>query len=448
MDHVRPPADPRQQSDGAVSLPISSTVPAVTASPAPLADDGASTLRRKSKWDEAPPDMGLPPPPVVPPARPNQKVLKLEAVQIRTLIGKGGETIKSLRAETGSDIRIEHVHSEPEGTVIIIGDIERTENVIKDHLASKGCPLNPMLGVSNQVGFMHNVGNPEPFFRVEAQPPGPESLFDVTIAQELVGMLIGPGGSHLQDVRAKAGDNVSISVLPPVHAMAPQIVRVEGEVQESRKVASDLIRERILVLKQNNPQGRIPTMPFRISPPGSLPTGLTPAAALLEGGALTRSLPKPPGPAQPQAMGAMGAGQHARMMSGPRPTPAISGLAPLPPPPGPPPRPVGVGQQLPGGAAQPMAMHGIPAMQQASPVPSAAPAGLGEEDWLMKAARQAAEKLQDKQPAPQQQMMQPLPGVQPQMMQQPAPMPAAATDLQAAGMQGLAALVAAQNNTL
>merc|ERR1712228_273051 len=132
----------------------------------------------------------------------------------------------------------------------------------------------------------------------------------------------------------------------------------------------------------------------------------------------------------------MGAGHNARMMSGPRPMAATSGLAPLPPPPGPPPRPVGVGQQMPGGVAQSLPMLGIPSMQQASPAPSAAPAGLGEEDWLMKAARQAAEKLQDKQLPSQQQMIQPFPqlpaqpGMQPQMMQQPAPMPAEATDLQ------------------
>lgn len=452
MDGGRVSIDARPQIDAAVS-PVDT--PAVS-STAPVPNLSVPTAPRRSKWDEAPPDAGASAELKVPP-RPNQHVLKLDAVQIRALIGKGGETIKSLRSQlsAGSDIRIEHVHTEMEGTVTIIGEIERAQRIITDCLASKGCPFMPgVAGVlPKNVGMMSSFGGSVgAVYGGEAHPT--ESLFDVQIPQELVGMLIGPGGSHLKDVRAKAGDNVSISVLPPSFPMAPQIVRVEGENQESRKIASDLIRERIMVLKQTNPQGRIPTMPFRTAPPGSLPHGLTPAAALLEGGALTRSLPRPP-PAQPQALGKahpqmQTGGFNARVMPGPRPPPAISGLAPLPPPPGPPPLPVrgntSIGQH---GIAQPLATGPIgghqPMTAQQAAFPSAAPPGLGDEDWLVRAARQAAEKLQDKQPLPRStQMMQPFP--QMPLFQQPNPVPA--QDLQAAGMQGLAALVAAQNGTL
>jgi hypothetical protein len=90
-----------------------------------------------------------------------------------------------------------------------------------------------------------------------------------------------------------------------------------------------------------------------------------------------------------------------------------------------------------------LGMQPMPMMAQQASMPSAAPHGLGEEDWLQKAARLAAEKLQDRQPAARpMQSVQPFPQMPMGMPQQPP------ADLQAAGMQGLAALVAAQNSTL
>ena len=46
----------------------------------------------------------------------------MEGLQIRALIGKGGETIRELRNRSGADIKIDHLPSDPQGTVAIIGN--------------------------------------------------------------------------------------------------------------------------------------------------------------------------------------------------------------------------------------------------------------------------------------------------------------------------------------
>jgi len=471
VESGRPPADPRPQNE--VQPAVSSSAPAAPpAPPVPSADEG-NKLRRRSKWDEAPPDANLPAPA---PTGVQPKVLKLESVQIRALIGKGGDTIKAIRNESGADIRIEHVQTDMEGTVTIIGDLDRTEKIIKECLASKGCPMTAPGGVLPKPGMIPPMPNGTGVV-YGGEAHAVDSQFDVQIPQELVGMLIGSGGSHLQDVRIKAGNNVFISVLPPAFPMAPQVVRIDGEVLDTRRMAAELIRERIMVLKRSNPMGRIPTMPFRITPPGYLPTGLSPAQALLEGGALIRSLPRPP-PPQPQAAvqanqappppptsqgfkgGFKGPDTGCFTCGGPhmaRDCPngkggkggpaSMKGLMPLPPPPGPPPSPAGANtgiQPFVSGVPQPMQ-----ALSQMPPHPSAAPPGLGEEDWLARAARLAAEKLQDKPPLPRPAMsMQQFPMMQQQQIPQlPNSAPSPTSDLQAAGMEGLAALVAAQNFT-
>eukprot|EP00434_Breviolum_minutum_P024788 symbB.v1.2.021892.t3/scaffold1916.1/size96221/7 len=86
-------------------------------------------------------DDGRPSPPGIDPAR--FKIIRMEGVQIRALIGKGGETIKDIRFRSGADIKIDHLPSDPEGNVTIVGDVEKTEIMIKEALTTKGCPLVP-----------------------------------------------------------------------------------------------------------------------------------------------------------------------------------------------------------------------------------------------------------------------------------------------------------------
>ncbi|CAJ1359743.1 unnamed protein product [Effrenium voratum] len=125
----------------------------------------------------------------------------MEGVQIRALIGKGGETIKEIRLRSGADIKIDHLPSDPEGNVTIVGEVEKTEAMIKETLAAKGCPLN--------AKSMPPPPAPVPL-PGEGVPPLPlePNENEVIVPADLVGLLIGPSGTSIREIREKAGGGV------------------------------------------------------------------------------------------------------------------------------------------------------------------------------------------------------------------------------------------------
>lgn len=281
--------------------------------------------RRKTKWDDnKAPDWVKDlvdnepkpkPPPGVDPE--NYKVLKCEAVQIRALIGKGGETIKELRAKSGTQINIDHAVQDAEGTVAIIGDVVKTERMIKEVLESKGCPLGQKKSPGEvQLALPPPPPVPGPPAQLALPAPplalgDPVDAFDVEVPAPLVQSLIGPGGQHIKDVRAKVGGTVYISVLPPPSPGAPQNVRVVGD---KREEARDMIRGMVEELKKGgqlvrppppNLSGGPPMPPRGVTPPPPPPsmTGvprppMQPASGLGNlpgaGGAMAKPLAVPP----------------------------------------------------------------------------------------------------------------------------------------------------------
>lgn len=189
-----------------------------------------------------PPDEPKPPPGVDPD---KWKLLKLEAVQIRALIGKGGETIREVRAKSGSDVQIDHLPHDVEGTVTITGDVEKTMTLIKESLTAKGCPL----GASNQLKpGLSGIRPTSPHSLMVAPLPAGISLdSDISVAAEYVGGLIGPGGANIKAIREAAGNACYISVLPSSSPGAMQSVRIVGE---NREEAKRLVLEKIESLKQ------------------------------------------------------------------------------------------------------------------------------------------------------------------------------------------------------
>lgn len=228
--------------------------------------------KRRTKWDDdkpkdvpdwlkdlvAPePEPGPKPPPGIAPE--NFKVMKMEGVQIRALIGKGGETIRDIRSRSGADVKIDHLPQDLEGTVTIVGDVEKTEKMIREALTTKGCPL--LEPGALRLGGMPGVpGAPRPAAllglpNLSGPLPTPQGdPNDVAVPAELVGPLIGPAGCHIKEVRAKAGGTCFISVLPPAAVGAPQHVRIVGE---NREQARALITARLEELKklQQRPPG-------------------------------------------------------------------------------------------------------------------------------------------------------------------------------------------------
>merc|ERR1712203_74041 len=61
-------------------------------------------------------------------------------IQIRSLIGKGGETINDLRSKVGyTDLTITHKRGDGHGLLRITGDIPKAERLIREALEKKGC---------------------------------------------------------------------------------------------------------------------------------------------------------------------------------------------------------------------------------------------------------------------------------------------------------------------
>lgn len=182
---------------------------------------------------------------VVQPSRPpqvsggtgNHKVLRLPAIQIRALLGKGGQTINDIRNRSGADIKIHHPPQDEFGSVSIVGNIDLVESLMTDALISKGC-AGHMLG--RMLASTPTTSIPE------AQAAMSLNEDEVPIQAHLVGLFIGPAGSGIREIKEQVKSGaVFISVAPPRHAGGPQLVQVNGS---GRDEALGLIRARVNAL--------------------------------------------------------------------------------------------------------------------------------------------------------------------------------------------------------
>ncbi|CAL1171263.1 unnamed protein product [Cladocopium goreaui] len=136
---------------------------------------------------------GRPTPPGIDPAR--FKIIRMEGVQIRALIGKGGETIKEtedgedIRLRSGADIKIDHLPSDPEGNVTIVGDVDKTEVMIKEALATKGCPLVPKPQVPPPPDGMPGMPGVGGMRGGQGPPPLEPNENEVIVPGDIVGSL-------------------------------------------------------------------------------------------------------------------------------------------------------------------------------------------------------------------------------------------------------------------
>jgi len=243
------------------------------------------------------------PPPGVKPE--NFKVLTLDIVQIRALIGRGGETVQAIRAKTGAEIKIDCLQNETVGRAALVGDIPPTEALIKEALASKGCGLGvpaPPGGRPLIPGSPGAPGLPPPPLALPpppgapppappppggaalapaatAAPTGPVEHREVPIPADLVGGMIGPGGSTINDLRKMSGPGVQIAILPASVPGGQQHARISGAppaIDNAEKLVRQKIEE-LMVRKPMAPPGG-PGGPMRppLAPPPGLPPGASP----------------------------------------------------------------------------------------------------------------------------------------------------------------------------
>lgn len=168
---------------------------------------------------------------------------KASQVQIRCLLGKGGETVQSIMRWTGSQIVITSSPNAFEGDVTVSGNVEPAFKMISDILAAKGCPL-----VTTSSG---EVRSP-----LEANPPG---LIEVPL--ELVGSLIGRKGAYLHDIQSQVGGEVIIQKLPYTSPRGNQWVQVAGD---NWQKALELVLSRLGGFKV----GRMGMSSFKAAAPG------------------------------------------------------------------------------------------------------------------------------------------------------------------------------------
>lgn len=203
--------------------------PAVS-STAPPSSDGGEEKRKRSKWDVVAETEPRPAAPMMTSKvaefadQTKYRLIRMQGNIIRVLIGRGGETIREVVARSGADIKIQHLPHEPEGSISIVGNIEKTEAVIAEVLATKGVVWSPR------------------------GPSGPiVTDDDIRIEPELVGLLIGKGGESIKEIKEKCGGAVSISVQKNGEPGALQIVRVVGD---NYILAKELVRAKILDIKK------------------------------------------------------------------------------------------------------------------------------------------------------------------------------------------------------
>ncbi|CAE7201537.1 KHSRP [Symbiodinium sp. CCMP2592] len=205
-------ADKRSKWDEATSGSSSASAPAwmqdmmqvLKSSDAPKAAATAPTGAPRHKND--------------PNAPKGHKVIELPAHLIRVLIGKAGSTIREVCSRSGCDIKVNHLPHEPQGSISVVGDIERAEAVIQDIFRARGCKWTPTGALAEQ------------------------SEEDVKIPADLVGLFIGKGGETIKDLRERCGGQVSITIQPSATPGGMQGVRVVGD---NWKLAKALVRAKI-----------------------------------------------------------------------------------------------------------------------------------------------------------------------------------------------------------
>jgi len=278
----------RSRSRRSRSKKRAATPPKSTEVPPPAAADQDDKKAKRSKWDEKGPEMpdwlkDAPAPKVAPPRGPQGptfKVIRMKSIQIRILLGKGGETIREITQRTGADIKVDNHKDDAEGNVSIVGDIERTEAVIREVLTAKGCPLPAELTGSAS----------------DARPADEEEL---SVPVELVGLFIGKKGENITNMRNQAGGTVFIGVQPVEPGSTVQKIQIVGD---NRLKARDLVVAKInevcnYAVKLDGDKTGRKGRPHAVrggAPPPPPPPGSAPPKAGVPAGATAKGAPSLP----------------------------------------------------------------------------------------------------------------------------------------------------------
>lgn len=159
-----------------------------------------------------------------------RKALRMPDAYIRSLLGRGGDTVKMIISRTGASITVDHKPGEPEGLVTIANNIDKAMVLIKEVLESRGCNWS-IEETSDEFGKVFQVGW-----------KGTVAMGDVQIPTELVGLFIGNGGDSVQKIKNLVGGALTVKILPPILPGGVQVIQVVGD---NWKAARELVRQEV-----------------------------------------------------------------------------------------------------------------------------------------------------------------------------------------------------------
>lgn len=165
-----------------------------------------------------------------------RKVYRMPDSYIRSLLGKGGETIQRILSKTGAAIRVDHKPGNPEGLVTIANNIDQALVMIKEILQQRGCPwveeeTMDAHGKVIQVGWRGQVSDE-----------------DVQVPTELVGLFIGNGGDSVQEIKNQVGGALTVKILPEILPGGFQVIQVVGD---NWQMGRELCRQRVKDIMQS-----------------------------------------------------------------------------------------------------------------------------------------------------------------------------------------------------
>merc|ERR1711862_276886 len=115
------------------------------------------------------------------------------------MLGVRGDTINWITNRSGADIKVKHSRGEQWGHVSIVGNVEKTLQVIQEVLKQKGCPMTQVIDEADPTP---SRGRPNHPAAPTNAAPGQD---DIECPQELVGLFIGVNGANIKEIKARAG---------------------------------------------------------------------------------------------------------------------------------------------------------------------------------------------------------------------------------------------------
>ncbi|XP_031108293.1 KH domain-containing protein At4g18375-like [Ipomoea triloba] len=195
--------------------------------------------------------------------------------KIGSIIGRGGDIVKQLRAETKSKIRIgETVRDCDERVVTIYSSNEETNEF--EGAEDLVCPAQDALFK------VHDRIVSEDIAVDENSEEGPQVTAKLLVPSDQIGCIIGKGGQIVQNIRSETGAQIRIlkdNHLPACALSSDELVQISGELPVVRKALFQ-----IATCLHNNPsrsQHLLGSAAPTVYPSGGSLIGATPGAPIM-----------------------------------------------------------------------------------------------------------------------------------------------------------------------